>query len=77
LRTYAQDGGAGAGARSERVHEFLGESFWRGKPIAFVGEGAASGEAAHLPAGAEGIFEGALDMNAFAEFMKQRRCART
>ena len=39
---------------SKLAHEFLGEAFWHGKPLAFFGEGASLREGVHLPSGADG-----------------------
>ena len=64
---------ADALARSRLAHEFLGEAFWHGKPLAFFGEGRRLREGVQLPAGADGVLEGALDMEAFIEMMKQHR----
>lgn len=59
--------------RSRLAHEFLGEAFWHGKPIAFFGDGAGMRAAAHLPDGADGVLEGEPDMAAFIDAMKQHR----
>jgi catalase len=58
---------------SKLAHEFLGEAFWHGKPLAFFGEGAALREGVHLPEGADGVLEGDLDTDRFVELMKQHR----
>ena len=58
---------------SKLAHEFLGEAFWHGKPLAFFGDGAALREGVHLPKGADGILEGDADMDAFVDMMKQHR----
>ena len=60
-------------AQSRLAHEFLGEAFWHGKPLAFFGEGERLRESVHLPSGADGVLEGDLDMEAFIETMKQHR----
>jgi catalase len=58
---------------SKLAHDFLGEQFRHGKPLAFFGQGAKLREASHLPGGADGLFEGALDMDAFIKMVQQHR----
>jgi catalase len=58
---------------SKLAHEFLGEAFWHGKPLAFFGEGADLREGVHLPSGEDGVLEGEVDMTAFIDMMKQHR----
>ena len=50
---------------SKLAHEFLGEAFWHGKPLAFFGEGASLREGVHLPSDADGVLEGEVDMDRF------------
>ena len=59
--------------RLQPAHEFLGEAFSHGKPLAFFGEGASLREGVHLPSRADGVLEGEVDMTAFIEMMKQHR----
>ena len=60
-------------AQSRLAHQFLGEAFWHGKPLAFFAEGKSLREGVHLPSGADGVLEGVLDMEAFVEMLKQHR----
>ena len=64
---------ADAMMKSKLAHEFLGEAFWHGKPLAFFGDGAKLREGVHLPEGADGVLEGEMDMDALVDAMKQHR----